>query len=58
MCITNKLILFDLEGVLLKEDRTFSQDVLKSLIKLKDSEVMFGVMTSELWLKASGYPFL
>lgn len=55
MCITNKLILFDLEGVLLKEDRTFSQDVLKSLIKLKDSEVMFGVMTSELWLKASGY---
>jgi hypothetical protein len=54
MCISNKLILFDIEGILLKDDKTFSQEVIKALLKLKDNGHKFGVMTSDLWLKASG----
>ncbi len=55
MCISNKLILFDIEGVLLKDDKTFDKDVIKCLSMLHDSDVMFGIMTSDLWLKASAY---
>lgn len=54
MCITNKIILFDIEGILLKDDKTFSQEVIRALLKLKDTGHKFGVMTSDLWLKASG----
>ena len=55
MCIASKLILFDLEGILLKDDKTFSEEVIRSLLKLKDAGHRFGVMTSYLWLRASGY---
>lgn len=55
MCINSKLILFDIEGILLKDDKMFSQEVFKSLKKLKDTGLRFGVMSSDLWLKASGY---
>lgn len=55
MCIRSKLILFDIEGILLKDDKMFSQEVFRAVLRLKAAGHKFGVMTSDRWLKASGY---
>lgn len=43
---TCKLLLFDLDGTLLCDDKTISQKTLQTVLKCKDRGILIGVSTS------------